>query len=144
MALNTQAVADALVAVLSGLSGIGAVQIGVPESTSPRVSAYVTMGSQPNERKATGLVRRNARYFVLFAYRVDKAETKAETTLMGLVDAFLAALYADLTLGGACKSIEIDTGLADTPDYQLRADKEYREYPVIVTAAQDANYNTNP
>lgn len=142
MALNTLAVATALQAKLVALSGVGAVQIGVPESTDKRVSAYITIGSQPNVRKATGLVRREARYFVNFCYRVDKAETTAETTLMGLVDAFLTALYADLKLGGACNSLEIDTGLADTPDYQMRAGKEYREYPIIVTAAQDAPYTT--
>ena len=116
--------------------------IGVPESTGPRVSAYVTMGSQPNERKATQLVRRNARYFVLFAYRVGNDQDAAERKLMALVDQFLNALYADLTLGGTCLSLEIDTGLADTPDYQLRAGKEYREYPVILTAAQDTTYTT--
>jgi len=142
MALNTLAIANAIVVKLQALSGIGTVQIGVPESTNYRVSAYVTMASQPNVRKATGLVRREARFFVNFCYRVDKAETTAETTLMGLVDAFLTALYADLKLGGACNSLEIDTGLADTPDYQLRADKEFREYPIILTAAQDAPYTT--
>lgn len=144
MALNTTAIANAIVVKLQALSGMGAVQVGVPESTGPRVSAYVTMASQPSVRKATGLVRREARFFVLFAYRVDKNETTAETTLMDLVDAFLAALYADLKLGGACNSLEIDTGLADTPDYQMRAGKEYREYPIILTASQDTTYTVAP
>jgi len=58
------------------------------------------------------------------------------------VDQFLTALYADLTLGGVCNGLEIDTGLADTPDYQMRAGKEYREYPIILTAPQDATYST--
>ncbi len=142
MALNTAAVATAIIAKLTALTGMGETGIGVPESTGTRVSAYVTMGSQPNERKATQLVRRNARYFVLFAYRVGSDQATAETTLMGLVDQFLTALYADLTLGGVCKGLEIDTGLADTPDYQMRAGKEYREYPIILTAPQDATYST--
>lgn len=144
MAFNAQAVADAIKTKLLALSGMGSVQIGVPESVGPRVSAYITMGSMPSVRKTTEVVRREARYFVNMAYRVDGAETTAETTLMGLADAFLSALYADLTLGGTCKSIEIDTGLADTPDYQLRAGKEYREYPFIITAAQDGNYTVSP
>lgn len=145
MAFNAQAVADAIKTKLLALSGMGSVQIGVPESVGPRVSAYITMGSMPLVRKATEVTRREARYFVNFAYRVDGAETTAETTLMGLADAFLDALHADMTLGGTCKSIvEISSGLADTPDYQLRAGKEYREYPFIITAAQDGNYTVSP
>lgn len=145
MALNTVAVADALVAILEAIAEVvaaGEVGIGVPESTGKRVSAYVTMGSQPNGQKATGLIQRDARYMILLAYRVDKDQELAERTLMSMVDHLLAALYADLKLGGACSNIEIDTGLADTPDYQLRAGKEFREYPVIVTARQYANYTT--
>lgn len=140
MALDTAAIANAVVDVLEGLAGMGEVEIGVPESTDYRVSAYVTMGSQPNTRKATQLVQRSARIFVTFAYRVDKNQGVAELALMGLVDAFHTALYADLTLGGVCGVTEIDSGLADTPDYQLRSGKEYREYPVILTATQNTTF----
>jgi hypothetical protein len=147
MAFDTAAVANELVTILSGLTGLtttGAVKIGAPESVAPRLSAYVTIGSQSSAPKTTGTTYRDARYFVNLAYRVDGAEATAETTLMGVVDAFLAALYADLTLGGTCGKIEIDTGLADTPDYQHIAGKEYREYPIIVTARQYGTYTVNP
>lgn len=144
MTFNTQSVADELVAILTGLSGMGAVQIGAPESVGPRVSAYVTMGSQSTPRKTTGTVARDARYFVCLTYRLDGAEATAETTLMGLVDAFLTALHADLTLGGICQGLEIDTGLADTPEYQARSGKEYREYPLIITARQYDTFVPNP
>ncbi len=147
MAFNTAAVTNELVSILSGLTGLttsGAVKIGAPESVGPRLSAYVTIGSQSSNLKTTGSTYRDARYFVNLAYRVDGAEATAETTLMGVVDAFLAALYADLTLNGICAKVEIDTGLADTPDYQLRAGKEYREYPIIVTARQYGSFTVNP
>jgi hypothetical protein len=75
---------------------------------------------------------------------VDGAETTAETTLMDLVDAFLTALYADLTLAGTARSLEADSQAADEPEYQLRAGKEYREYPVVVTVVQQDSYAVNP
>jgi hypothetical protein len=138
------AVANALVSVLQGLSGMGAAQIGVPESVGPRVTSYVTMGSQSANRKASGVKLRESRFFCMFVYRVDQAEATAETTLMGLVDAFLVALDADLTLGGTVNSLEVSSAGADEPDYQLRAGKEYREYPVVVTVTQQGSYAVNP
>lgn len=144
MSFNSGAVANQLVAVLQGLSGIGAVQIGAPESVGPRVAAYVTLGSQTTSRKTSGTMLRETRFFCMFAYRVDQAEATAETTLMGLVDAFLTALNADLTLGGTVNSLEASSQGADEPDYQLRSGKEYREYPVIVTVVQRDSYAVNP
>lgn len=144
MSYNTTAVANALVTTLSGLSGMGAVQIGAPESVGHRVVSYVTMGSQSTTRKATGIMQRESRFFVMFAYRVDGAEATAETTLMGLVDAFFVALQADLTLGGAVHAAEFSSLAADEPEYQLRAGKEYREYPVVVTVIQRDSYAVNP
>lgn len=144
MAFNTSAVATQLVTVLSGLTGMGAAQIGAPESVGKRVHAYVTMGSQTPVRKTTERVDREARYMVMFAYRVDNAETTAETTLMGLVDDFMQALFADLTLNGTVDSLEVSSLAADEPNYQLRAGKEYREYPVIVSVMQRDAYEVNP
>lgn len=144
MSFNSQAVANALVSVLQGLSGMGAAQIGAPESVGPRVSSYVTMGSQQTRRKTTGTTLREARFFCMLVYRVDQAETTAETTLMNLVDAFLAALHADLTLGGVVTGLEASSAAADEPDYQLRAGKEYREYPISVTVTQTGSYEVNP
>lgn len=144
MSYNSGAVAAKLVTLLTGLSGMGTAQIGAPESVGPKVSAYVTMGGQSVVRKATGITQRESRFFVLFAYRVDGAEGTAETTLMEGVDAFLAALYADLTLDGTVYALEASSAAADEPDYQLRAGKEYREYPMIVTVIQRDSYAVNP
>ena len=144
MAFATKAVATQLVTILSGLSGMGAAQIGAPESFSPRVGAYVTMGSQSESRHATGVKRANNRYMVMFHYRLDGSESAAEEALMDLVDAFKVAINADLTLAGNAKGAELDMGLADLPEYQLRAGKEVREYPIIVIATQDGTYTVNP
>lgn len=145
MSYNTAAVAAELVSILSGLSGIGAAQIGSPESIGVKVSAYVTMGGQSAIRKATGLAQRETRFYCLFAYRVEGAEATAETTLMGLVDAFMNAIDADLTLNGTVPGVvSVDSSAADEPEYQLRAGKEYREYPVIVTVVQRDSYTVNP
>ena len=144
MAFDNGAVAAQLKTVLEGLSGMGVVQIGAPASIGPQVGAYVTMGSQEWTRKTTGTTRRQTRFFCLFAYRLDGAETTAETTLMSLVDAFLAALAADLTLSGNVVGLEADSTAADEPEYQLRGGKEYREYPVIVTTTQQGTYEVNP
>jgi hypothetical protein len=144
MAYNATAVANALQTILAGLSGMGAVQIGAPTSIGPQVGAYVTMGSQTTVRKSAGITQREGRFFCMLAYRVDGAETTAETTLMGLVDAFMAALHADLTLGGVVEDLTADSQAADEPDYQLRAGREYREYPVVVTVTQRSTYEVNP
>lgn len=144
MSFNSGAVASALVTVLEGLTGMGAVQIGAPTSVGPTVSAYVTMGSINAVRVVTGVTRRQSRFFICLCYRIDGAESTAETTLMSLVDELMADLHADLTLGGVVDDLEISSNAADDPDYQLRAGKEYREYPLIVTVAQDGVYTVNP
>jgi hypothetical protein len=144
MSVSNLAVAQKLVTVLLGLNGMGHAQIGAPESIGPRLGAYVSMGSQSNTRKTAGMVQRQTRFFVLFVYRVDKAETAAETALMALIDAFFAALHADLTLGGTVRDLQADSVSADEPEYQLRAGREYREYPVIVSVTQYGPYEVNP
>lgn len=144
MAFDSSAVATQLVAVLSDLDGMGAAQIGAPESVGPRVHAWVTMGSQAPVRRATGTMERQSRFMVMLAYRVDNAEATAETTLMGLVDDFMEALFADLTLSGTVDALEVTSLAADEPDYQLRAGKEYREYPLVVTVIQRGAYTVNP
>lgn len=144
MAYNASAVATEIVSLLNGLSGMGAAQIGAFESVGPRVSSYVTLGSQSTIRKTTDTTQRESRFFVMFAYRVDGAEATAETTLMDLVDDFMDAVAADLTLGGTVHATEINSQAADEPEYQLRAGKEYREYPVMLTVTQRSTYEVNP
>lgn len=140
---NTKAGADALKALLVGL-GLTSAQLGVPESIGPKVTGYVTAGGQATLKKATGTVARDARYTCTLAYRIDGAEAAVEGALMDLVDAFLVALHADLTLGGVCLGAEVDLTLADAPEYILRAGKEFREFPIIVTLRQNGAYTVNP
>ena len=144
MSFDSGAVAAVIKTKLEGLSGMGSVQIGAPESVGTRVGSYVTLGSQSTGRKTTGTTERQTRFFVMFLYRVEGAETTAETTLMALVDAFMVALHADLTLGGTCADLEVNSLAADEPEYQARAGKEFREYPVIVAAKQYGTYAVNP
>lgn len=144
MAYNSGAAAAELVTLLQALSGMGNVQIGAPESIGTRVGAYVTLGSQQDGRKTTGTTQRETRFFVMLAYRVDGAEATAETTLMGLADGFMAAINADKTLNGTVVDAVANSQAADEPEYQLRAGKEYREYPIIVTVTQRDTYAVNP
>lgn len=144
MAYNSGGVANALVTVLEGLDGMGNVQIGAPESMSTRVSSFVTLGSHQSQRKTSGTMQRLTRFFVMFAYRVDGSEATAETTLMSLVDDFINAIDNDKTLGGVVFDANAESQAADEPEYQSRAGKEFREYPVIVTVTQRGTYAVNP
>jgi hypothetical protein len=139
---DSKAVAQKLVTILGDL--VGTAQIGAPANVGTQLAAYVTMGSQSRSRKATGVGMRLGRFMVMFVYRVDKNETAAEEALMDVVDAFLAALDADLTLGGTAAALEADSQAADEPDYQLRAGREFREYPVVVTVTQYGPFEVNP
>lgn len=144
MAFNTKAVATQLKTLAAAVSGVGGAQIGVPESVGKTIQAIISGSGQSINDKTTGTNRRQARYNVTFTYRLDGSETTAEESLMDVIDAFLVALFADRTLGGNCKNIDVDLTLADTPEYQLRAGKEFREYPIVVTAVQDGTFTTNP
>lgn len=140
----TKPAAQALVTLLTGLAGMGSVQLGVPVTVGPSVSAYVTAAGQPMGRKTSGTTFRDMRFNCTLAYRVDNAEATAETTLMDLLDAFVDAVNADLTIGGVCKSADVDLTLADTPQYFIRAGKEFREYPILVTLRQYGAYTPSP
>jgi len=142
--VNTSGAATAVKTLLEGLSGMGLVQIGAPEAIGPQVSAWLTMGSANDTRKTTGTTQRQQRLFVLFCYRIQGSAATAETTLMGLVDAFFAAVNADKTLGGAVDSAEINSLAADEPEYALRAGQEFREYPMVVYYTQQGSYEVTP
>lgn len=144
MALDSGAIADALVDVLQGLTGIGPVQLGVPKSFTERIHAFVTMAGKLMGRKNSGTSYVDHRFFVCFCYRVGDAESTAETTLMGLVDQFLQALHDDLTLGGTCEGLEIEVTAPDEPEYRPYAGREYRDYPLTISARQYGSYATNP
>lgn len=144
MAIDNAAVAAQLETILSGLAGMGTVNIGAPEAVGMQVSAYVTMGSQTTQRSAQGVFDRTTRFWVMFLYRVDGNESAAENTLMALVDGFTNAIMTDLSLSGTVDSCTVDSSAADAPEYQLRAGKEYREYPVVVTISQRGAFAPNP
>lgn len=144
MSFDTPAILTAVEDVLETLTDITDVQIGAPQSIGPRISAWLTVGGHQMVRKATAVTQRETRIYVLFCYRVDGAESDTETALAEIVDDFLAALYDDLTLGGVVFDLRVDSTAADEPDYQLRAGKEYREYPVIVTVVQRGTYEVTP
>lgn len=139
MAFNLAGPLNRIVAILTGLSGMQTVYTGVPESIGTRVSAYVTLGGMRVADKATQLLQREQRYFVAFAYRVSGAEATAEADLMTMVDAFIAAIYADRTLNGTAKGVTIDAGLADQPEYRVLAGQEFRVYPIVVGCTQQNN-----
>ena len=75
---------------------------------------------------------------------MDESESTAETTLLGLIPAFDAALHADLTLNGTVLSLTLNSLTADEPEYQLRAGKEYSDYPMVVAAKLQGSFTTNP
>lgn len=146
MAFNTPAVADALVTLLQGLTSMATatVQKGAPMSVGTRRAAYVTAGAQRPEPKAGGMTMNDSRFFIDLAYRLDGDESAAETWLMTVIDEFLAAISADLTLGGTVSNVEIDMGMSEEPEYRERGAKEYREYPIVLTVRQYGSYVVNP
>lgn len=140
MAFNAKEVLTKLKTIVSGLTGVQAVYVGVPLSLSHKVCAYITLGGQRPFDKAGGLRQREQRYRITFAYRVAGAEATAEGTIADLLDALEAALYVDRTLGGTVQSLEADFSAADDPQYADFAAQEFRRYPVVVTVKQSRNY----
>lgn len=141
MSFDTTYGANHILALLAGLEGIGGVQIGVPESIGPRIYGYVTAASQSLAKKSVGgRWAREARYTATLAYRLDGQESTAETALMLLLDAFIEALLSNQILSDGSQITAIDTGLADLPEYVARAAKEFREYPIIITIQQFAEF----
>ncbi len=140
MAFNAKAVLTKLETVVSGLAGIQAVQVGVPQSIGNAVSAYITLGGQNAYDKAGGLRQRDLSFRIVFTYRVAGDVENAEETIADLLDALEVALYADRTLGGTCQGIDVDFSTANEPQYSDFAGQEYRRYPVIVTVRQQRTY----
>ena len=136
MTFDTKGAANAIKDILAGLTGIGGAQVGVPESIGPRVYGYVTAGSMNLVPTVPGTVDRDMRYTATLAYRLDGDEGAAETALMDLLDLFLNELKYGFTLSTGDRVMNVDTTLADTPEYIARTAKEYREYPVVITVRQ--------
>jgi hypothetical protein len=144
VAFNSGAVLDRLKTICDGLSVNGLtpqVTVGAPEYVEQRISIYITVGSQPIQDVAGGLIQRDGTYFIGFAYRVATAEEAAERALAEFLDEFSMAFYADRAagFGGAAESGAIDFSLADEPQYEVNASTEFRVYPVIARFKQSAN-----
>ncbi len=135
MADPTAAIAR-LVTVLDGLSGMQSVFTGAPESLDSRVNAYVTLDRWLAPDKATsGLLQHEIDVLVTFGYRVAGAEATAETTLAGLVGAFVTAMLTERVsrLNGTVSSVSLpDFSRATEPQYAVVAGTEFRLYPGIV------------
>lgn len=124
--------------LVTNLTGIQQVFIGVPESIGARVSAYATLGDLTPRRKANQLAYRDPRVLVTFAYRVQGAEQTAELAIGNLVDELTAAIYADESLGGTSQAAEMDMSMNDQPAYMAVAGTEFRRYLVLITGRQTA------
>ncbi len=139
MAFNTKAQLQELKTLVEGVAGVQKVQIGVPESLPNRVCAFITMGPQPTTDKNAGLLQCLAQYQVTFAYKVAGAEDAAELALADILDGFKAAFFAARKTNGVLKGMQLDLTLANAPQYLAVAGQEFRQYPVAVTAKQEAN-----
>ena len=148
MSFNTLAVLDAIVTLLTETLSAEQVTIGAPLSISKKLTAYVTLGAQPQGIKTQGTIWRDARFFIDFAYRVDDNipddVATAESTLAATLDALEQAIYDDKTLDGVCFDTIIEAGTTEEPEYRIRAAREFREYAVILTCRQYTTYEVNP
>lgn len=138
----------ALLAALTDENGaplLQAVWIGVPSSLSNAVGAWVALSTQQVKRVASGVLQREAAYYVALTYQVTTNQQTAELAIAATIDAFLRALYADLTLGGlATQDLVIDLSLTKVPLYQKIAEMEYRVFPITLGLVQRDSYNVTP
>jgi len=142
VALDSLAPLNRLVAVLEALPGMQAVYVGVPESPGSQVVAYIALAGQRTVVQPVGVLRRDANYFIGFAYAVEGAEASAETTLAAWVDALAVALTVEkrTDLAGTCDAMDWDFSLGDSPTYQPIAGREFRVFPVLVTVTQSTTF----
>lgn len=144
MSFDTGGVLSFLAAQIATVTGIQSVSMGAPASIGNQVIAYVALGAQSVVEKATGLLQREADYYVGLAYAVQDAPASAETTIAAVVDALIALVYADKTLGGRVTNATLDLTLVRAPLYQDVLGQEYRVYPVIVRTTQQDAFVVNP
>lgn len=144
MAFATRTVLAEVVALVQGLTGMQTVYTGVPESLATRVSAYVTLGPQPEQdKRGGGVLQKEGRIRVTFGYRVKGAEAAAEQDLADMIDRFQTAYYAArrTNLNSTVDSLlTLDHSPAGGPEYQPVAGQEYRRYPVDVVFTQQQTY----
>lgn len=135
-AFNAKAMLNAVAGIVTGLTGLQQVYIGVPEAIESRVSAYITIGDLTPAPKANQLAYRDPQVVVTLVYRVAGAEQTAELLICDLVDELTAAVYADRTLGGSSQSATMDMSMNTTPAYMAVAGSEFRRFMVVITGLQ--------
>jgi len=150
MALDSAGPVEAIQDLLEGLNdGAGHallqnVDLGVPTVIGHAVGAYVALAGQRVVIKAQGVIQRSSDYYVGLCYQVVGAQSGAELALAVALDAFIRAVYLDLTLGGLVLRIDLNLAVAGTPIYQNIANQEYRTFPIVVTLTQQDTYKVNP
>ena len=134
---STSGPLNRLVTLVTALTGIQHVYIGVPEKPANQVCAYITIGGQTVIEKTTGgQAQRTVGYRVVFVYALDGNESAAELIVADAIDAFMSALLADRTVGGTLERIMIDATEADRPQYALMSGEEFRQYPITIRGDQ--------
>jgi hypothetical protein len=151
MSLDSAGPLTTLASLLSGLVDdqeiplIRSVTIGVPTAIGTDVGAYVALGAQSVKRVASGVIQREASYYVGICYQVQASISAPELAVGAIVDALIRAIYADLTLGGqVTQDVLLDLSLSREPRYQLVVGQEFRVYPVVLTLIQRDSYNVTP
>lgn len=146
---NTPGFLDAVMALLRAQPGISEVVLGAPSQLTERVTAYVTVGPQRFIAKAAngpsgGVIEKWSYAFIVLACRItDRGPVaEAEAVIARFADTWPVALFADRTLGGVVQDVAIDMEIAREPDYQMRAGREWREYPCLISGKQQLTFGT--
>jgi hypothetical protein len=141
VAFDAAAPLHALVAMLEATTGVQTVYMGVPESMSHRLSAFVAVAGMVIYDKQTANLQRDIRYVVGLGYRVSGAEETAEEALADALDAFTIDFYADRKLNNTVLTARLGEVGADMPLYSLIAGQEYRLLQVVIVATQQQTYD---
>lgn len=150
MALDSVSPLAAIQALLLGLVDganqplLKSVVIGVPTAIGNNVAAYVALSPQAVAPVASGVIQRESSYFIGIYYQMAASISEPELALAAVVDAFIKAVYADLTLGGLAMKLVLDLSLSKDPKYALVVGQEYRTFPAQITLTQRDSYNVTP
>ena len=140
----TKTALTTLAALVASVTGIAEVDTGVPLKLGKQASAYVALAGQNVSDTTTGLLVREARYWVVFAYRTDGDVSTAEQQVADWIDGFTTAFYRDRTLGTEAQhdrwTASLDAQAAEHPAYAPFAGQEVRLYPLVITVTQRQTY----
>ena len=117
-------------------------KVGVPASLTGAVTGFITLGPQPNASKTTQTFVRRPRFLIILGYFVQDQEQNAEEKIADHLDAIVAKMYEDRTLGGKVNSLFLDLSGADAPEYRVYAGRMYRLYPIVVEVTWQEHYGS--